>query len=93
MADKEAELLKILQAHGEQFLDCFSLSEPTCIPRKRKRNPRIVSTQNKSSRPALDDDEEEWGGITEDPVADRDEDLDVQSEIEHGVLFEISYAS
>jgi hypothetical protein len=88
MADQEAALLKILQTHGEKFLDCFSLPEPNCISRKRKRNPGIP-TPNKSSRLAVDnesDDEEEWGGIIEHSVADGDEDPDVQPEFEHGVL-------
>jgi hypothetical protein len=56
MQDEGARLLDLLQAHGQQFLDSFDLSQ---LPRKRQRledSPEEPDSENK--------DFEEWGGFS-----------------------------
>jgi len=89
MVTNEDELLKILQAHGEQFLGSFSLPQQTCNSRKRKRNPEIDSTQEKSWTLAVDeneDDDEEWKGIIGHSGVNTDKDLDLRLEMEGGMV-------
>ncbi|KAJ7095299.1 hypothetical protein B0H15DRAFT_104581 [Mycena belliarum] len=60
------DLLQILNAHGQQFLDSFSLPAPSSsIKRKRGDNSSRPAKIPKYEAPELDDDEseEEWGGI------------------------------
>lgn len=61
----EDDLLKILQAHGQQFLDSFS--DETSDSKKRKINlsplPPRKKIQHTPSSTDNEDDEEEWLGI------------------------------
>jgi hypothetical protein len=65
----EDDLLKILQAHGQQFL--YSFSNANSSSKKRKRivgRPEESSSHKKViTTPVIDDEDdgEEWGGITE----------------------------
>ncbi|KAG6813489.1 hypothetical protein H0H92_010514 [Tricholoma furcatifolium] len=61
----DQNLLEILQAHGQNFLNSFSLPTPISESKKRKRNDDVSTS---SEAPKVDisySDEEEWGGITE----------------------------
>ncbi|KAG5650211.1 hypothetical protein H0H81_000300 [Sphagnurus paluster] len=66
MADPN--LLDILQAHGQQFLNSFSLPHSNNNVKKRKRTPDpSKSPQNEPTDNS--DSTEEWTGIAEDDVA------------------------
>jgi hypothetical protein len=69
MSNEHSELLKLLQTHGEQFLESFSLPSASTTSRKRKRNER-------SPKVPIEDDEEEWGGIVQDNHSDSGADGD-----------------
>ncbi|KAG6900913.1 hypothetical protein C0993_004350 [Termitomyces sp. T159_Od127] len=61
----DQNLLDILQAHGQQFLNSFSLPSTQSGPKKRKRSEdeymsSIVSTSQIINH---EEEEEEWGGI------------------------------
>ena len=85
---KEDELLKILEAHGEKFLNSFSFPEHTFTSKKRKRNSEIISAfvVHENNSIDEDDEEEEWGGIIEHSAPNGDENLDFQPGIERGIL-------
>jgi hypothetical protein len=82
---KDDELLKIIQVHGEKFLSSFSLPEQTFTPRKRKRNPEVISELSVDENKSIDDDDEEWGGIIEHPAANGDKYLEIQPGIERSM--------
>ncbi|KAG6918934.1 hypothetical protein DXG01_010589 [Tephrocybe rancida] len=67
MADQN--LLDILQAHGEQFLDSFSLPNVKHSPNKRKLAQELLNPckAQKLDVPSAES-EEEWGGIDEGSV-------------------------
>ncbi|KAG2135917.1 uncharacterized protein EDB93DRAFT_797105 [Suillus bovinus] len=59
MGDEEARLLDLLQAHGQQFLNSFDLSQH---PRKRQR-------LEESPKEPENEDFEEWGGFSNTTVS------------------------
>ncbi|KAJ6599148.1 hypothetical protein DFH09DRAFT_1356256 [Mycena vulgaris] len=66
-SDDEDSLLRILNAHGQQFLDSFSLPAPPSS-KKRKRadypsRPAKIPKLQPPELDAADDDLEEWAGI------------------------------
>lgn len=69
MSNEHSELLKLLQTHGERFLESFSLASASTTSRKRKRNEH-------SSKVPVEDDEEEWGGIVQNNNFDSEADGD-----------------
>lgn len=69
MSNEHSELLELLQTHGEQFLESFSLPSASTASRKRKRNEH-------SPKVPIEDDEEEWGGIVPDNNSDSEADGD-----------------
>ncbi|KAG6855115.1 hypothetical protein C0991_006044 [Blastosporella zonata] len=69
MADQN--LLDILQAHGEQFLDSFALPNIKQGYNKRKRDQdTIISSKAQKLDAPSSDSEEEWGGIDENIARD-----------------------
>lgn len=82
MIDEDSDnLLNILQAHGQQFLNSFIAPSQTKLSNKRKRTETAPSSRKspKSSLADPEDSEEEWGGIGE--VKER-EDIGFSSDIE-----------
>lgn len=63
MGNEHSELLKLLQTHGEQFLESFPLPNASTTSRKRKRNEHFPKVP-------IEDDGEEWGGIVQDNNSD-----------------------
>ncbi|KAG5644062.1 hypothetical protein DXG03_009152 [Asterophora parasitica] len=63
-------LLDILQAHGQQFLNSFAL--PESGPNKRKRAETAPSPRKSPKIVPENDSEEEWGGIAEDAEHDNE---------------------
>ncbi|KAJ7507714.1 hypothetical protein B0H11DRAFT_1968289 [Mycena galericulata] len=64
MSASDDDLLRILNAHGQQFLSSFALPLPSS-PKKRKRDdiPSRAAKVPKLQPVELDDDWEEWTGI------------------------------
>ena len=80
MSDDEGGLLSILQAHGQRFLQSFSM--PADSIKKRKCEEGNTDRSTKKSRNADDsqDEYEEWTGIDDAPHTSRDnlaEDSDI----------------
>ncbi|KAG6890958.1 hypothetical protein C0995_000915 [Termitomyces sp. Mi166 len=61
----DQNLLDILQAHGQQFLDSFSLSSTKFESKKRKRTDDASVSSTASLSEEISYDTKEWGGITE----------------------------
>jgi hypothetical protein len=70
MSDDEGGLLSILQAHGQRFLQSFTL--PTDRIKKRKYEDDANGV-TKKSRNVEDNEYEEWHGIHDTPNERRDD--------------------
>ena len=83
------DLLKILEAHGQQFMQSFDT--PTTITGKRKdSSERLIGPSRKKKRMELEEkeeeeNEEEWGGIRHSSVSEGEENTDSTSEDGHDV--------
>ena len=83
------DLLKILEAHGQQFMQSFDT--PITITGKRKdSSERLIGPSRKKKRMELEekeeeDNEEEWGGIRHSSVSEGEENTDSASEDGHDV--------
>jgi len=81
MSDGEGGLLSILQAHGQRFLQSFTL--PTDRIKKRKceeDNTNQITKKSRNADDSQDDEYEEWTGIGDTGHGERDnlaEDSDI----------------
>ncbi|KAF8076300.1 hypothetical protein FPV67DRAFT_1407592 [Lyophyllum atratum] len=64
MAENQ-NLLDVLQAHGQQFLDSFTLPDSSVGLKKRKRVEDAPSSRKSPKIDLASNSEEEWGGIPE----------------------------